>query len=519
MWPEDPGVTTWRGLDLNSLQVDEAYLNITSNKDEVYLYSISEDCDRCPFSLEGVIHHHRVFKVNTKHPSKWRLYSRSDSIISSNDTRLLECDVVSSNVGEFGVYDLIHNSSNCTLVTAVPSVNITYSLTLLLVFLLVLTSIAVIISLRRLYRNGTDNKQDTTPKRARIRSLDTFRGFMWIMGVCIPISVRSQLKRGTPRCTMFLNSLKRGCTLILLGLMLNTVGVGPQLSTLRVFGVLQRFGIVYLFVSSLAIFLTHRPSRDTSHQKPPPHVLSDVLSLSPQWIVVIAILAVHTFLTFFVPLPGCPLGYIDAGGIQDMGIFSNCTGGISRYIDQLLVGESHLFQRSTVSEVYHTAPFDPEGFLGCLTSVVQVMLGVQAGSTLLTYSEGRPRVVRWLFWGLLCALCSWGCISLAHIPINKNLWSISYVFVTSSLAFIFFAGCYLLVDHFVFWNGSPFIFPGMNSIFLYVGHTVCYQMFPWHWWLQPMNTHFLLMAEALWGTALWVAVTYWLYNKQCFITV
>lgn len=60
-------------------------------------------------------------------------------------------------------------------------------------------------------------------------------------------------------------------------------------------------------------------------------------------------------------------GYLDAGGIQEMGLFSNCTGGISRYVDEILVGESHMYQTPTVSMVYHTAaPFDPEGFLGQL---------------------------------------------------------------------------------------------------------------------------------------------------------
>ncbi|KAG8262559.1 hypothetical protein J6590_051048 [Homalodisca vitripennis] len=143
-----------------------------------------------------------------------------------------------------------------------------------------------------------DNDGGRTPKRSRVRSLDTFRGitlvlmvfvndgaggywflehatwhgllmadvlfpwFMWIMGVCIPISIRSQFKRGIPRYTMFLNTLQRACTLFLLGLMLNTVSAGPELSSLRVFGVLQRFGVVYLLVSTLSIFLTHRPTPD-----------------------------------------------------------------------------------------------------------------------------------------------------------------------------------------------------------------------------------------------------------------
>lgn len=47
-----------------------------------------------------------------------------------------------------------------------------------------------------------------------------------------------------------------------------------------------------------------------------------------------------------------------------MGQFSNCTGGVSRYIDELLVGESHMYQLPAVSTVYHTVPFDPEGLLG-----------------------------------------------------------------------------------------------------------------------------------------------------------
>lgn len=51
-----------------------------------------------------------------------------------------------------------------------------------------------------------------------------------------------------------------------------------------------------------------------------------------------------------------------------MGQFSNCTGGVSRYIDELLVGESHMYQLPAVSTVYHTVPFDPEGLLGELLS-------------------------------------------------------------------------------------------------------------------------------------------------------
>lgn len=45
-WPEDPGVDDWRGLDLTALEVDEAYLNVTSDKDAIFLYSLSTDCHK-----------------------------------------------------------------------------------------------------------------------------------------------------------------------------------------------------------------------------------------------------------------------------------------------------------------------------------------------------------------------------------------------------------------------------------------------------------------------------------------
>lgn len=67
---------------------------------------------------------------------------------------------------------------------------------------------------------------------------------------------------------LMLIPLQRGFTLFLLGVMLNTVGVGPELSSLRVFGILQRFGIVYIIVSSLVIFLTHRPSTNNKPVSP-----------------------------------------------------------------------------------------------------------------------------------------------------------------------------------------------------------------------------------------------------------
>jgi heparan-alpha-glucosaminide N-acetyltransferase len=59
----------------------------------------------------------------------------------------------------------------------------------------------------------------------------------------------------------------------------------------------------------------------------------------------------------------------------------------------------------------------------------------------------------------------------------------------------------------------------MNATIMYVGHSVAFRMFPWHWSLGTMNTHFILFIESLWGTALWILVALWLHNIKFFLSL
>lgn len=79
-----------------------------------------------------------------------------------------------------------------------------------------------------------------------------FPFFLWIMGVCIPMSIKSQIRKGVPKKEMIYNVLKRSLTLFAIGLCLNSVA-GSNFETLRIFGVLQRFGIAYFFVTTCYI--------------------------------------------------------------------------------------------------------------------------------------------------------------------------------------------------------------------------------------------------------------------------
>lgn len=81
-----------------------------------------------------------------------------------------------------------------------------------------------------------------------------------------------------------------------------------------------------------------------------------------QWIVVSALVIIHTVVTFCLPVPDCPTGYLGPGGLSEHSDHSNCTGGAAGYIDRLIFTKNHIYQRPTCQNVYKCpVPYDPEG--------------------------------------------------------------------------------------------------------------------------------------------------------------
>ncbi|CAG5128249.1 unnamed protein product [Candidula unifasciata] len=291
-----------------------------------------------------------------------------------------------------------------------------------------------------------------------------FPWFVFIMGTAIVFAFKGQLQSLVPRWKIFLKILKRSAILFLLGLLMNSFGVksGLDFDTFRIPGVLQRFAGTYLITASIHLFLAPAQPNQVSYMH---------------------------FLTFF--------GYLGPGGLEHGGIYSNCTGGASGYIDRMIFGSSHIYQTPTSAEIYQsTVPYDPEGLLGTLTSCVLCFLGLQTGLGIL--------------------LCE-GSLNDGWIPINKNLWSLSFIFVLSGMAFFLLMVCYLLIDVYKVWNGTPFYFAGMNSIALYCGHEFFSGRAPVYF--KVPETHAALLALNIWGTAFWLLVSIYFYYKKIFISV
>ncbi|XP_055631012.1 heparan-alpha-glucosaminide N-acetyltransferase [Toxorhynchites rutilus septentrionalis] len=561
----------FRGLDLWSLSVDQAFIVANlSGLQSCYVYALPEECEKCPHTRVHEIRSQddtsNVFKLDVSRRVNLKIFERNVGKYAF-DNESYACQF-NETLGEFGVYDLNVEKSDtviCTLETAKEPVNIYLPLLTIALISLLLAILWHLGSklLKRFSRaelqhepsNSSSPPESPTPKKARLNSLDTFRGiaivvmifansggghywwfehatwnglhvadlvfpwFLFIMGVCIPIALRSQLSKNTRRVTILKNITIRSLKLFFIGLCLNSIN-GPNLSDLRLFGVLQRFGVAYFVVSVIHLYCY---TEDVQFQNTLARSISDILRLWKHWLIVTVNVLIYLLVIFLAPTPDCPSGYFGPGGIHLMASYPNCTGGVAGFIDRVVLGESHLYQHPTIRYMYGAFVFDPEGLLGCLPTILQVFLGLQCGVLILTHVEAVARIRRLAVWsvflglmgGILCGFSK----NDGWIPVNKNLWSLSFVLVTASLAFFLLLICFILVDVRRVWSGKPFLYAGMNAIILYVGHTVFHKMLPWRWHIGPMNTHFMLTLEALWNTVLWNGIAYYLYRKNIFYSV
>lgn len=180
------------------------------------------------------------------------------------------------------------------------------------------------------------------------------------------------------------------------------------------------------------------------------------------------------------------------------------------------------------------------GLLGVLTSVFLVYLGVQFGRILKTYTDVKSKMIRWITWGVLTVSCICEIVDFfdnaillqallggilckfskndGFIPVNKNLWSLSFVLVLGGLAFLIQACLFITVDITRKWGGRPCFYPGMNSLAIYVGSEVFKGIFPFGW-IPAVKTHGAYLGMNLWGTALWVAIAIFLYKRNIFLTL
>uniref|UniRef100_A0A674A7A7 Heparan-alpha-glucosaminide N-acetyltransferase n=1 Tax=Salmo trutta TaxID=8032 RepID=A0A674A7A7_SALTR len=552
------------------VKMDEASLTVNNELGaEMVVSWLSDHCYQCVYQPLGVvpagpgpgIPSSVDFTVGTQHGITLQLNS---SLVS------LELCTVHFHFWEHGNYSLwvknLNDSSvvNCSVVTDTETVN---SYLPIMVAFLLFTGLAILSAIGgtelgfpgRTVETATDTILPATPSR-RLRSLDTFRGlslvimvfvnygggrywffrheswngltvadlvfpwFVFIMGTSISLSVSSALRCGLSRFSLFTKAVWRSVQLFLIGLLIINPNYcqGPlSWDSLRIPGVLQRLAFSYLVVASLDLCVAWN-SLDNLPVDAWWYSAREFLLYWPAWLCVIVLETVWLCLTFLLPVPDCPSGYLGPGGIGDMGQYPNCTGGAAGYVDRWLLGENHIYQTPSSRVIYKShMPFDPEGVLGSINSVLMAFLGLQAGKILLHYKDQHSSIMaRFLIWslvmGIISATLTKCSLNEGFIPINKNLWSLSYVTTLACFGLLLLVLIYYTVDVRRWWSGAPFYYPGMNSILVYVGHEVLEEYFPFRWRMANNQSHAEHLTQNLLATSCWVLISFLLYRKNIF---
>jgi len=260
-----------------------------------------------------------------------------------------------------------------------------------------------------------------------------FPFFLFIVGVSMVFSFQSRLNRGDSRELLVRHAIRRGLTIVAIGLALNYTAVLASgfRHGLRLPGVLQRIGICYLAASVL--FLYVKPKARAA--------------------VVAALLVGYWILMRFVPVPGF--------GVPGHDIpFLHPDMNLGAYLDRkfLLWGSTHLYETTR----------DPEGILSTLPAIGTALLGVFTGEWLRSKRSPQSKALGMLAFGIAGLALGefWG----IWFPINKKLWTSSYVLFAAGFALVCLALCYWATD-IKRWRGAwtkPFLVFGRNSITLYV---------------------------------------------------
>ena len=159
--------------------------------------------------------------------------------------------------------------------------------------------------------------------------------------------------------------------------------------------------------------------------------------------------------------------------------------------------------------------------MGILTGILLCYLGVQAGHSFVYCTRPRRICIHWIVSGIACGslslILSHGGHSNSWIPINKNLWSLTFVLALASLAFFILTILYLLVDVHQWLNGTPFLWLGMNSIVIYICHDRFSASFPVQFGVD--KTHAKQLAVHLYGALFWSFIAAFMYYKKIFVAI
>ncbi len=252
-----------------------------------------------------------------------------------------------------------------------------------------------------------------------------FPTFLFLVGVSIVYSMERKIANPANHSKLLLGALRRGALLILISLIIQLI-LHPGFAQLRYPGVLQRIGLVFFICAALYIKTSQR-FRD--------------------WVCVLSLVGYYIIMCF-LPVPDTGASSLEPE--TNMGA----------WVDRVVFTTNHLWNQS------HT--WDPEGLLGTLPAIATGLFGVRIGTWLKRKDRDDSVKVNWMFTYGIAALVL-GLFWDLFFPINKALWTSSFVLYAGGWSIIGFTICYWLIDVQGYKNWTSFFLPfGANAITAYV---------------------------------------------------
>jgi predicted acyltransferase len=261
-----------------------------------------------------------------------------------------------------------------------------------------------------------------------------FPTFLFLVGVSIVLSTAKRLQQGANRASLLFHVVRRAIIIFLLGLVVNSAPLF-HLATLRYYGVLPRIAICYLIVGTFYI-------------------------LAPGWrskvVALVGVLLAYWILMRFVPVPGYGMPGRDVPLLDK-------DGNLVAWLDRHIFSAPHLYERTR----------DPEGLLSTLPALGTALIGVLTG---LWLNSVRPigEKARGIFIAGLSILIL-GALWNFTFPINKKMWTSSYVLAAGGISMLLLALFIWIADlrtrkdeKKAPWFYTPFLVFGTNAISAYV---------------------------------------------------
>ena len=327
-----------------------------------------------------------------------------------------------------------------------------------------------------------------------------FPFFVFIVGVAMTFSFGKLLERGATRGELMLKAVKRSAMIYAMGLAINGFTSpegffqGYHLEQMRILGVLERIAIAYLVASAIYLYTKSWKTRAI-------------------WVA--AILLTYWALMVLVPVPGVGAGVLEPGK------------NLSNWIDQRVIPTQHVWPE--------TKPWDPEGILSTMGAIGTCLIGLLVGQWIRSDRSQQDRAIGLFVMGtvMLAVGLIWG----GAFPINKKIWTSSYVLFTGGFACVFLALCYWVADVKGWrWWTRPFVVFGTNALALYVLSGLAERLIAWvvpspnpnmklMEWLyttgfapvfSPINAS---LAWAIFYVLVWLGIMWMFYAKKIFIKV